>query len=87
MAEAEPLLVAQSLNKRFGAVQASSNVSLDIIRGELHALIGPNGAGKTTILKQLSGELEPDKGQIYFNGGRITRMAVYRRARMGLARS
>ena len=87
MAGTESLLVARALNKRFGAVQASSDVCLDVVRGELHALIGPNGAGKTTILKQLSGELAPDAGQIFFNGDRITKMAVHRRARLGLARS
>ncbi len=84
---AESLLSAQSLVKRFGAVQASSNFSLEVAGGELHALIGPNGAGKTTVLNQLCGELKPDSGHIFFDGRRITRMPVYRRAQLGLARS
>ena len=84
---ADVLLSVQSLVKRFGAVQASNNFSLDVARGEVHALIGPNGAGKTTALNQLSGELEPDGGQIYFDGRRITRLPAYRRAQLGLARS
>ncbi len=84
---ADILLAVQSLNKRFGAVQASNDFSLDVVHGELHALIGPNGAGKTTVLNQLSGELAPDSGQIYFDGRPITRLRVHRRARMGLARS
>ena len=83
----EALLSAQSINKRFGAVQASNNFSLDVSRGELHALIGPNGAGKTTVLNQLCGELTPDAGQIFFDGRRITRLPIYRRAQLGLARS
>ena len=83
----DSLLSVQSLSKRFGAVQASNDFSLDVIRGELHALIGPNGAGKTTALNQLSGELVPDSGQIFFDGRRITQLPVHRRARMGLARS
>ena len=81
------LLSVRALNKAFGAVQASKDFSLDVARGELHALIGPNGAGKTTVLNQLSGELAPDSGQIYFDGRPITRLRVHRRARMGLARS
>ncbi|MGD9332537.1 MAG: ABC transporter ATP-binding protein [Desulfobacterales bacterium] len=84
---ADDLLAVRSLVKRFGAVQASNDFSLNVARGELHALIGPNGAGKTTVLNQLSGELAPDSGQIYFDGQRITRLPVYRRARLGLARS
>lgn len=83
----EPLLSVRSISKRFGAVQASSDFSLEVARGELHALIGPNGAGKTTALNQLCGEITPDSGQIFFDGRRITRMPVHRRAQLGLARS
>jgi branched-chain amino acid transport system ATP-binding protein len=84
---AEPLLSVLSINKRFGAVQASSDFSLEVARGELHALIGPNGAGKTTALNQLCGETMPDSGRIYFDGKQITRMPAYRRAQLGMARS
>ena len=84
---AEPLLSVHSISKRFGAVQASDNFSLEVAEGELHALIGPNGAGKTTALNQLCGETPPDSGHIFFDGRRITRMPTYRRAQLGLARS
>ena len=84
---ADSLLSVRSLTKQFGAVRASDDFALEVARGELHALIGPNGAGKTTALNQLSGELMPDSGQIYFGGRRITRMATHRRAQLGLARS
>ncbi|MCP4287051.1 MAG: ABC transporter ATP-binding protein [Gammaproteobacteria bacterium] len=83
----DPLLETANLEKRFGAVQASSNLSLQVARGELHALIGPNGAGKTTVIKQLAGELFPDSGKILFGGCEISRLAAHERARMGLARS
>jgi branched-chain amino acid transport system ATP-binding protein len=83
----DTLLSVRSLVKCFGAVQACNNVSMDVSHGELHALIGPNGAGKTTALNQLSGELLPDSGQIYFDGRRITKMPIHRRSRLGLARS
>jgi len=84
---AKSLLSVRALVKRFGAVQASNGFSLDVARGELHALIGPNGAGKTTALNQLSGELTPDSGEVFFDGRPITHWPIHRRARMGLARS
>ena len=81
------ILSVQDLSKRFGAVQACDQVSMKIRRGDLHALIGPNGAGKTTIIRQLCGELLPDSGRIVFDGRRITRLPVHRRARLGMGRS
>ncbi|MET0100789.1 MAG: ABC transporter ATP-binding protein [Sedimenticola sp.] len=82
-----PLLQVRGLNKRFGAVEASRNLTLDIIEGEIHALIGPNGAGKTTAIKQLAGEILPDSGSILFNGQEISQLPAQRRAHLGLARS
>jgi len=84
---ANALLQVRKLNKRFGAVQACQDISLNIDTGHIHALIGPNGAGKTTVLNQLSGEVMPDSGSIRFDGKTITRLPVYRRATLGLARS
>jgi branched-chain amino acid transport system ATP-binding protein len=60
---------------------------MDISAGETHALIGPNGAGKTTLLNLLSGDLQPDAGQILFDNRDITRVPLYQRAHLGLARS
>ncbi len=84
---ADPLLRVEGLRKRFGAVQASHDVNLEVAAGEIHALIGPNGAGKTTALNQLTGEIKPDEGRILFDGRDITGLPVHRRARRGLARS
>jgi branched-chain amino acid transport system ATP-binding protein len=84
---AEPLLQIEALTKRFGGVVASDAISLDVPRGELHAIIGPNGAGKTTLIGQLTGELAPNAGHIRFDGADITAMPVYRRSQLGLARS
>ena len=83
----EPRLRIANLTKRFGALVASDNLSLDIARGELHAVIGPNGAGKTTLIAQLTGQLKPDAGSIEFNGADITALATPARAALGLARS
>jgi branched-chain amino acid transport system ATP-binding protein len=83
----EPLLQVTGLNRCFGAIQASRDLSFSVLAGEVHALIGPNGAGKTTAINQLTGEIEPDSGSIVFDGRDITRLPVHKRALMGLARS
>ena len=80
---AEPLLQIEALTKRFGGVIASDAISLDVPRGELHAVIGPNGAGKTTLIGQLTGELAPNAGHIRFDGADITDLPVYRRSQLG----
>ena len=84
---AEALLRTVALQKRFGGVTATDNVSLAITRGEVHALIGPNGAGKTTLIAQLTGQLRPDAGRIHFAGRDITSLSTPARVRLGLARS
>ena len=83
----EPILELQSLSKRFGAVVASDEVTLDLRPGEIHALIGPNGAGKSTVIKQIAGEVRQDSGSIRFAGRNIDRMDMVARARLGLART
>ena len=80
-------LEIRSLNKSFGGIRATDNLSLSVETGEIHAVIGPNGAGKTTLISQLIGTLRPDAGQILFDGRDITRMAAHKRARLGITRS
>jgi branched-chain amino acid transport system ATP-binding protein len=84
---AEPLLRVENLVRRFGGITATDNLSLEVARGELHAIIGPNGAGKTTLITQLTGQLQPNSGSIHFSGRDITRLPAYRRSALGLARS
>jgi branched-chain amino acid transport system ATP-binding protein len=84
---AEPLLRVENLVRRFGGVLATDNLSLEVPRGELHAIIGPNGAGKTTLISQLTGQLAPDAGSIHFAGREVTKLPVHRRSALGLARS
>lgn len=81
------MLDIQGLQKSFGGVVATDNVTLGIEAGELHAIIGPNGAGKTTLIAQLSGDLAPDAGQVVFDGKDITTVPTHRRSHFGLARS
>ena len=81
------LLQTKALRKTFGALVATDAVEFSVREGETHAIIGPNGAGKTTFIKQLSGELRPDSGQVHFAGEDITTLPSHRRSRKGLARS
>jgi branched-chain amino acid transport system ATP-binding protein len=83
----EPLLRVEKLVRRFGGIVATDNVSLDVAKGELHAIIGPNGAGKTTLISQLTGQLMPHAGAIHLAGCDITRVPAHRRSALGLARS
>ena len=84
---AEPLLRVENLVRRFGGIVATDHLSLDIARGELHAIIGPNGAGKTTLISQLTGQLRPSGGTIHFAGEDITHLPAWKRSQRGLARS
>lgn len=81
------LLQISGLQKRFGGVNATDNVNLEVTGGELHAIIGPNGAGKTTLISQLSGAVKPDSGSIVFAGRDITSAPAHARARLGITRS
>jgi len=83
----EPLLRVKNLVRRFGGIIATDNLSLEVGRGELHAVIGPNGAGKTTLISQLIGQLRPSAGSIRFAGEDITHLPAWQRSRLGLARS
>ena len=84
---ADPVLELRGLNKFFGALTATSNLSLTVMPGEIHALIGPNGAGKTTLIQQIYGALKPDSGQIFLNGRDLTGLSVPDRIRAGIGRS
>ena len=84
---AEPLLRVDNLVRKFGGITATDNLSLQVAKGELHAIIGPNGAGKTTLITQLTGQLQPNSGRIHFGGRDITGLPAYKRSALGLARS
>jgi branched-chain amino acid transport system ATP-binding protein len=81
------MLELRGVTKRFGGVVATDDVTLEIARGEVHALIGPNGAGKTTLIAQISGVLATDSGRIVFNDADITHLTTHARVGAGLARS
>jgi branched-chain amino acid transport system ATP-binding protein len=83
-----PVLQAQSITLAFGAVQALSDVSVDIYPGEILAIIGPNGAGKTSLLNVINGMYRPQRGRIVFKGVEWSkRLQPYQVARQGIART
>jgi branched-chain amino acid transport system ATP-binding protein len=81
------LLRAHAVTRRFGGLTAVDAVSLDLVRGEVHAVIGTNGAGKSTLVNVLAGELPPTSGRVEMLGHDVTRWTQPRRARAGLGRS
>jgi ABC-type sugar transport system ATPase subunit len=68
----EPLLRAVNLTKRFGGLVAVDRVSFDVNPGEVIGLVGDNGAGKSTFIKMISGVYQPDGGEIYFSGKKVS---------------
>ncbi|XUM22184.1 ABC transporter ATP-binding protein [Bradyrhizobium oligotrophicum S58] len=80
-------LETRGLDKHFGGLHVTRNLSLRIAPGARHALIGPNGAGKTTVINQLTGVLEPSAGRILLEGQDITDLPVHKRVLRGLSRT
>jgi branched-chain amino acid transport system ATP-binding protein len=89
----ELLLSASKLTKRFDGLAAVNDVSIDLTRGQIHAVIGPNGAGKSTLVNLLSGDLPATSGDIQMRHATgasmttVTNWSPERRARFGLGRS
>jgi branched-chain amino acid transport system ATP-binding protein len=81
------ILETRSLVKAFKGFVAVDGVSLEVRRGEIHALIGPNGAGKTTFFNLLTKFLQPTSGEIFYRGENITREKPADIARRGIVRS
>jgi branched-chain amino acid transport system ATP-binding protein len=80
-------LQLRDVEKRFGMTHVIRGVSLDIARGERHAIIGPNGAGKSTLFNLISGRFVPTRGSIRLNGEEIAAATPFAINRRGLARS
>jgi branched-chain amino acid transport system ATP-binding protein len=77
----------ENLSLSFGGANALVDVSLDIRDKQIMAIIGPNGAGKTALLNCINGFYKPQKGQITYDGQRITRMRPDKLAKLGIART
>ena len=77
---AAALFEAYGATRLFGGVRAVDGVDLSARRGSVHGLIGPNGAGKTTLLNLIAGFLEPDAGELFIDGERVTDTPPHRRS-------
>ena len=77
-------LATVSLVKYFNRRKVVDSVSIEIQSGEIVGLLGPNGAGKTTTFNMVIGMISPDEGEVTLNGDKITRLPMYRRARLGI---
>jgi branched-chain amino acid transport system ATP-binding protein len=87
MSAPEILLRGRALTRRWGGVVAVNAVSIDLARGETHAVIGTNGAGKTTLVNVLAGEIPASSGTVELRGADVTGWPQPRRARAGVGRS
>ncbi|NIZ15171.1 ABC transporter ATP-binding protein [Phaeobacter sp. HF9A] len=83
----DPVLATHGISKSFGALKASSDISITLRPGEIHAIIGPNGAGKSTLIGQICGALTPDAGRVELMGRDVTALTPAQRARAGLGRT
>lgn len=83
----EVLIRTLQLTRKFGSLSAVDEVSLDLYKGEVHAILGPNGAGKSTLVNLLSGDLPATTGKIVYQGSDITGMAAHEISHLGIGRS
>lgn len=74
----------RNLVKKYGSRTVVNHVSFEVKQGEIVGLLGPNGAGKTTSFYQVVGLVKPDEGSVFFNGQDITKLPMYKRAKMGI---
>jgi simple sugar transport system ATP-binding protein len=84
MTEENPLFELRNVNKSFGTIKASRNVSLHIGRREIVGLLGDNGAGKSTLIKMISGVYAPDSGEIWWRGKKMDRWNVATARKTGI---
>jgi lipopolysaccharide export system ATP-binding protein len=78
------VLEGKNLVKIYSKRKVVNDISISVNQGEIVGLLGPNGAGKTTTFYMIVGMIHPDKGQIFFDGKDISRLPMYRRARLGV---
>jgi len=84
MSEVIKKLSAEKLIKRYGKKTVVNEVSVEVKQGEIVGMLGPNGAGKTTTFYMCVGLIKPNSGKIFLNGKVVTKLPMYRRARLGV---
>jgi branched-chain amino acid transport system ATP-binding protein len=80
-------LQTQGITKEFGKLRAVNNVTLEIKKGDIHAIIGPNGAGKSTYFNLVTGYHRATSGKVLFRDKEITHLPAYSRCNLGITRS
>jgi lipopolysaccharide export system ATP-binding protein len=78
------IITTHDLVKRYSSRTVVNHVSIEVKQGEIVGLLGPNGAGKTTTFYQVVGLIKPDEGDVFLNEENITKLPMYKRARMGI---
>lgn len=81
---AEERLIVEGVMKTFKKRTVVKGVSINLKRGESVGLLGPNGAGKTTVFYMITGLIKPDEGKVFIDGYDVTKLPMYRRARLGI---
>ncbi len=82
-----PLLELDGVSKRFGSIVVADSLSLSLGRADAVGIVGPNGAGKTSLFSLISGDLQPNAGDVRLDGRSITRLDPASRCRLGIART
>ncbi len=77
-------LIVHGVKKTFKKRTVVKGVSINLKRGESVGLLGPNGAGKTTVFYMITGLIKPDEGSVFIDGHDVTKLSMYRRARLGI---
>ncbi len=83
----DPILAVNNISLSFGGVKALTDISFDILQGEIRAIIGPNGAGKSSMLNVINGFYQPQEGEVWFDGKLRGPLRPYEIARQGIART
>ncbi|MDD4849716.1 MAG: ABC transporter ATP-binding protein [Gemmiger sp.] len=82
----EPILQVEHLNRYFGALHATRDVSFTVPQGQIRAIIGPNGAGKSTLMDLITNRTTPTSGKVVFQGMDITGMAPHKIVHKGMTK-
>jgi branched-chain amino acid transport system ATP-binding protein len=80
-------LQTQGITKEFGKLRAVNDVTLEILKGDIHAIIGPNGAGKSTYFNLITGYHRATNGKVLFKDEEVTNLPAYNRCKLGMTRS
>jgi branched-chain amino acid transport system ATP-binding protein len=82
----DPILKVENLNRYFGALHATKDVSFEVPHGQVRAVIGPNGAGKSTLMDLICNRTTPSSGKVFFHGEDITGVEPYNIVRKGMCK-